>query len=319
MIEVDGETVLGSLSPSRASDFKTCPLLYRFRTIDRLPEAPSPDAVRGTLVHKVLEDLFDLPRPQRTPERAAGMVEAAWEHLVAEEPDVAEMFGSDPDVDGADVAGWLAGCRDVLARYFTLEDPRRLDPAERELYVESLLDNGLLLRGFVDRLDVAPDGAVRVVDYKGLAVDTPLPTPSGWTTMGRVEVGDLLVGSDGRPTRVTHKSRVHHRPCYRVTFADGSSVVCDNVHLWTVVQSRRQSQSRLTLDSDALAQLHRRGVRDGTPRSIWVESAAALDLPDVSGLPVDPWLLGAWLGDGHTRSGTLCVGSADLDDMLALI
>jgi len=54
----------------------------------------------------------------------------------------------------------------VLDRYFTLEDPRRLEPAERELYVEALLDSRLLLRGFVDRIDVAPDGALRVVDYK---------------------------------------------------------------------------------------------------------------------------------------------------------
>ena len=61
--------------------------------------------------------------------------------------------------------GWRR-CREVLDRYFTLEDPRRLEPAERELYVETLLDSKLLLRGFVDRLDVAPDGAIRVVDYK---------------------------------------------------------------------------------------------------------------------------------------------------------
>ena len=61
---------------------------------------------------------------------------------------------------------WLTSCRDVLDRYFTLEDPRRLEPAERELYVETLLDSRLLLRGFVDRVDVAPDGAIRVVDYK---------------------------------------------------------------------------------------------------------------------------------------------------------
>ncbi|HEU4568201.1 MAG TPA: PD-(D/E)XK nuclease family protein [Marmoricola sp.] len=162
---VDGETVLGSLSPSRAGDFKTCPLLYRFRTVDRLPEEPSPDAVRGTLVHKVLEDLFDLPRPERTPERAAAMVEAAWAHVLSVEPAAAEMFGLGPD-GAPELTGWLASCRDVLARYFTLEDPRRLEPAERELYVETLLDNGLLLRGFVDRIDVAPDGAVRVVDYK---------------------------------------------------------------------------------------------------------------------------------------------------------
>src|SRR5215472_9967352 len=57
---------LPSLSPSRAADFKTCPLLYRFRTIDRIPEPPTPDQARGTLVHAVLERLFDLPAAERT-------------------------------------------------------------------------------------------------------------------------------------------------------------------------------------------------------------------------------------------------------------
>ena len=68
--------------------------------------------------------------------------------------------------DGPEVDDWLSSCREVLDRYFTLEDPRRLEPAERELYVEALLESGLLLRGFVDRVDVAPGGQVRVVDYK---------------------------------------------------------------------------------------------------------------------------------------------------------
>ena len=83
---VDGVDVLGSLSPSRAGDFMTCPLLYRFRTIDRLPEPSSPDAVRGTVVHKVLEDLFDLPAAERTPTRAADLLVPAWEQILAAEP-----------------------------------------------------------------------------------------------------------------------------------------------------------------------------------------------------------------------------------------
>ncbi len=159
---VDGVRVLGALSPSRAADFMSCPLLYRFRMIDRLPEPYSPDAVRGTVVHKVLEELFDLPAPQRTPEQARDMLLPTWERLVAADPELDSMF----DGAGAGVAAWLTTCRTVLDRYFTLEDPTRLEPAERELYVESLLDSRLLLRGFVDRIDVAPDGAIRVVDYK---------------------------------------------------------------------------------------------------------------------------------------------------------
>ena len=161
---VDGVDVLGALSPSRAGDFMTCPLLYRFRTIDRLPEPPSPDAVRGTVVHKVLEDLFDLPAAERTPERGAATCSSPpGSRCSRREP------GARRDVrrrEGPELAAWLASCRDVLDRYFTLEDPRRLEPAERELYVETLLDSRLLLRGFVDRIDVAPDGAIRVVDYK---------------------------------------------------------------------------------------------------------------------------------------------------------
>ena len=161
---VDGVEVLGSLSPSRAGDFLTCPLLYRFRTVDQLPEPPSADAVRGTVVHKVLEDLFDLPAAERTPGRAAAMVEPAWAHVRQRQPEVADLFAD--DATGKAVLGWLTSCRSVLAKYFTLEDPRRLEPAERELYVETLLDSKLLLRGFVDRLDVAADGRIRVVDYK---------------------------------------------------------------------------------------------------------------------------------------------------------
>jgi putative RecB family exonuclease len=159
---VDGVDVLGALSPSRAADFLTCPLMYRYRTIDKLPERPSVDAVRGTLVHKVLEDLFDLPAAERTPEGAVNLLAPSWEALLAQEPELAGMFGA----EGPDVASWLTSCREVLSRYFALEDPARLEPAERELYVEALLSSRLLLRGFVDRVDIAPDGRIRVVDYK---------------------------------------------------------------------------------------------------------------------------------------------------------
>jgi putative RecB family exonuclease len=158
---VDGVNVVGSLSPSRASDFMSCPLLYRFRVIDQLPEAPDPAAARGTLVHAVLERLFDLPPGQRTLDEAAALLRPQWEDLVAAEPQIEELFD---DADG--LAGWLDECRRLLETYFSLEDPNRLEPAERELYVEHVLDSKLLVRGYVDRLDVNGDGLIRVVDYK---------------------------------------------------------------------------------------------------------------------------------------------------------
>jgi len=161
---VDGVDVLGALSPSRAADFMTCPLLYRFRTVDKLSEPASPDAMRGTLVHKVLEDLFDLPAAERTPERARDLLGPSWQALLAAEPEIAEMLAG--ATEALDFQTWFDSCGTVLDRYFTLEDPRRLEPAERELYVEALLDSRLLLRGFVDRLDITPEGLIRVVDYK---------------------------------------------------------------------------------------------------------------------------------------------------------
>jgi putative RecB family exonuclease len=150
----------GVLSPSRAGDFLSCPLLFRYRTIDRLPESSSPDAVRGTLVHQVLEDIFDLPAAERTPAVAHTLLEPAWSVLRAESRQAREVAAT------IDEPAWLETAHQVLDRWFTLEDPTRLEPAEREAFVEAELDSGLLLRGIVDRLDRAPDGALRVVDYK---------------------------------------------------------------------------------------------------------------------------------------------------------
>jgi putative RecB family exonuclease len=161
-----------SLSPSRAADFKACPLLYRFRTIDRLPERKSLAAVRGTLVHAVLERLYDLPARQRTVEAARELVGPAWAEL-REEPGVAELFtaaqeaGAQADRDAPEsVEAWLASAGRLVETYFSLEDPSRIEPHGREELVEVTLPDGLLLRGYVDRLDVAPNGALRVVDYK---------------------------------------------------------------------------------------------------------------------------------------------------------
>ncbi|MEU6481847.1 RecB family exonuclease [Streptomyces sp. NPDC047017] len=153
-----------SLSPSRAGDFMQCPLLYRFRVIDRLPEKPSEAATRGTLVHAVLERLFDAPAAQRTAPRAKALVPGQWDRLRASRPELVELFAD--DADGERLTRWLSEAERLVERWFTLEDPTRLEPAERELFVEAELASGLRLRGIIDRVDVAPTGEVRIVDYK---------------------------------------------------------------------------------------------------------------------------------------------------------
>ncbi|WP_029089224.1 RecB family exonuclease [Brevibacterium album] len=151
-----------ALSPSRANDFVQCPLKFRLRSIDRLPEPPSEAAFRGTLVHAVLEHLFDVPAPERTVEQAVSGIGPALEALREKDPEtVAELFPAAADLDRL-----REQARGLLEGYFTLELPEKVEPAAREQFVQAELDDGLRLRGFVDRTDIAPAGQVRLVDYK---------------------------------------------------------------------------------------------------------------------------------------------------------
>lgn len=149
-----------ALSPSRASDFKQCPLLYRFRAIDRLPEPSSTAQVRGSVVHAALEQLYALPAADRHPDTAMSLVDPAWDRISGEKPELAVDFA--PELR----AELLEQARRLLSGYYRLEDPRRFDPQSCEQHVEVELADGTLLRGFVDRIDVAPTGEMRVVDYK---------------------------------------------------------------------------------------------------------------------------------------------------------
>lgn len=164
-----------SLSPSRASDFLTCPLLFRFRSIDRLPERPSAAALRGTLVHAALERLFDDAPGERTFERAAERLAIAWAALAQDDPAAAAVLledagiesGGEPGIDPAAVAAAvLAPAEPLLRAYFALEDPTVLEPHARELGIAVDIADGFAIRGFIDRVDRAPGGEIRIVDYK---------------------------------------------------------------------------------------------------------------------------------------------------------
>lgn len=150
-------SVRPALSPSRAADFKQCPLLYRFRAIDRLPEAPSAAQLRGSVVHAALERLFAMPAVQRGPDTAQSLVEYAWDQVIADEPDLTGVLNPQQLLDEA---------RALLSGYYGLEDPTRFTPQSCEQRVEVELADGTLLRGYIDRIDVAATGELRVVDYK---------------------------------------------------------------------------------------------------------------------------------------------------------
>lgn len=143
-----------------------------------------------------------------------------------------------------------------------------------------------------------------------LALDTPIPTPDGWTTMGGLAIGDYVIGVDGQPILVWGVSPVKHgRDCYRVTFDDGTTIVADALHRWTVYDRILGRQREVTTREMVDAAWYGK-ARFAVPRP------SPIELPDVD-LPLDPWALGMWLGDGDARVATLAVGGEDLGAVTA--
>ncbi|WP_222266655.1 replicative DNA helicase [Modestobacter marinus] len=152
---------------------------------------------------------------------------------------------------------------------------------------------------------------------KALALDTPIATPTGWTTMGEVAVGDQVIGSDGRPTSVVAATEVMtDRPCYEVHFSDGSVIVADAQHQWLTDDgaSRRSAQaarsghhgyrdqrtSAAVRTTEELARTLRCATEDAWLNHS-VTNARPLELPQAE-LPLPPYALGVWLGDGTSAS-----------------
>ena len=146
------------LSPSRMNDFTNCPQLYKYRAIDLLPEPPSIDAERGKLIHTVLEDIFEFPKSDRTIEKAVDLLPQAWSDQLEKRPELAALV--------LDQKEWFDRAKALLTNYFTLEKPDTFDSTYRELHLERDISEEIYLHGYVDRLDVAPTGEVRIVDYK---------------------------------------------------------------------------------------------------------------------------------------------------------
>ena len=171
--------------------------------------------------------------------------------------------------------------------------------------------------------------AARPAMGKALALDTPLPTPSGWTTMGEVRVGDLLYDADGRPTKVVAATEVmSDRPCYEVTFSDGSVIVADEQHQW-LTETRAARKSKWSADhhynrnrnqhvfacvvtTEEIAATVRVGAEQRANHAVL--NAAPL-VAERAELPIEPYVLGAWLGDGHS-AGTRITCETDEIPML---
>jgi replicative DNA helicase len=168
--------------------------------------------------------------------------------------------------------------------------------------------------------------AARPAMGKALALDTPLPTPDGWTTMGEVQVGDELYDAQGRPTRVVAATEVMEgRPCYEVEFSDGSVIVADAEHLWLTETRAARTSAWAAANND-----NRTRSQHIVPSTVTTEEIAATLRPDKdgranhailnaaplrgtdAGLWVPPYALGAWLGDGQSSSNRITCETAEI-------
>jgi putative RecB family exonuclease len=148
---------LETLSPSRASDFKVCPQLFKFKAIDKIEVPPTVYQARGTTAHLALQWLFDLEASHRTPETLYELFRKAWAELRTEEyPNLFE--------DTEQERAWGIESLEVLANYFRIEDPTQLEPVDRELDMTEDLGE-ITIRGILDRMEEETDGLV-ITDYK---------------------------------------------------------------------------------------------------------------------------------------------------------
>lgn len=240
-------------SISRLNTYTQCPFKFKLTAIDKIREPSSPAMERGAAIHKEAEVYL----------KGADLVVPTSLSLMTTE-------------------------------FLELKEHR----AEAELEVTFNKDWGITgwfdkdawCRIKIDAMVLLGD-TIKIIDFKGLALDTLLPTPLGWTTMGAVAVGDELLSSSGAPCTVTNKSTVHHNPCYKLSFDDTTSITCDHEHRWVTTEGTKTTVELQVKDQIKL-----------------VEPLKLVD----QDLELSPYVLGAWLGDGRKRDGSIGKGDAEL-------
>lgn len=262
-------TRLISTSFSRVQDYEKCPLQFKYKHLDKIPD-PAPELPegqehakdRGTRIHKLAEDFV-----------------GSDDHEVPEE------------------LKWHS------KRFLTLQKLHKKGIVDLELQVAFDRDwklsagndfENTVYRMVADVVVWPSSTKVIIVDHKGLDVATKIPTPKGFTTMGDIQVGDKLFDMHGEICQVTEKSEVKQIGCYRVTFNDGSSVVCDEEHLWRTVEGEVIGVHDLMGKRTAKQRIN-------VPRIPVTEPM----LFSKKELPIHPYVLGLWIADGKNSSGEI--------------
>lgn len=310
---------VNSWSYSKLSDFEKCKKYFWLKHDQRIPEPERPLKPgqlehandRGTRVHQSCEDFVAGRTTELCPEAekhfgmhldllrtmyADGLVslEGEWgldrdwgswawsgDWMEVDQPEDPADFGLTekkvkalPAKADVSVLYMVAQGRGKPAKHFVWEPP--------------------WLRMKLDAMVMHDETTATVIDYKGLPLNTLIPTPTGWVTMSEIRVGDSLFDAAGNVCTVRGKSQVKHLDNYRISFDDTSTAECDAEHLWTLH------------DGSVVA------VTDLKPGDL-IRTAAPLQLPKAD-LPVDPYVLGIWLADGKHNTGEICKPDAEIWD-----
>ena len=202
----------------------------------------------------------------------------------------------------------------VGGKFECVKDKTELD-LENGVYPEYLISwdspsGKLHVAGQIDVI-AKKGNSICLLDWKGLPLDTEIPTLEGWSTIKDVQEGDTIFDKDGNPTKIIHKSEVHHNPCYKITFDNGDTIVADHEHRWEISFSTSKSSKyhgeyktqvmtteeiATYLDSISEKRTSYNIPRIVNPKPIKLENKE---------LPIDPYVLGCWLGDGSKQCGAI--------------
>ena len=203
---------------------------------------------------------------------------------------------------------------EIGGKFECRKDYSELD-IENGVYPEYLIsrvseDGKLRIAGQIDLL-VKKGNKIIIADWKGLPLDTEIPTINGWSTIKDLKEGDFIFDKDGNPTKILHKSEVHHNPCYKIIFDNGDTIVADHEHRWEISFSTSnrskyhgeyKTQVMTTEEiADYLENLPKNRTSYDIPKIV---NPKPLNLESKE-LPIDPYVLGCWLGDGSKQCGAI--------------
>lgn len=186
---------------------------------------------------------------------------------------------------------------------------------ENAVYPEYLIsyvtkDKRMAVAGQIDLL-VKKGNKITIADWKGLPLDTEIPTLNGWSTITNLQEGDIIFDKDGNPTKILHKSEIHYNPCYKITFDNGDTIVADHEHRWeisfsTSKTSKYHGEYRVqVMTTEEIANYLKNLPEKRTSYDIpKIVNPKPLNLENKN-LPIDPYVLGCWLGDGSKQCGAI--------------